>query len=113
LFSAIEPAHARRCQLCKLLEAEFTAPGNGREDSRNISVGKRFRLADADIEVDLTLEDTAPPPIFNPKLLASREQRILYEDFRAKYWPHFPQFGTKGLGLLLLLCSSQGCVFKW
>jgi hypothetical protein len=86
-------------QLCKLFEAELAVPGSSREeDSRRMVIGKRFCLADAS-DVDFTLEDHAPPLKSTPKLFSSSSQKILYEDFRANYWPHFPQSSTKGLGL--------------
>jgi len=77
---------------------------NGREGySTNGSAAGRFRLVDVP-DVHSTPEIAAQPPISKSRFPPSRDRRILYEDFRAKYWPHFPQNSTKGLGLSLSAC---------
>ena len=49
-------------------------------------------------DAGITLKDTAPATMLKVKPYSSRDHKIRYEDFYAKYWPHLPQSAAKGLG---------------
>lgn len=97
-------------KLCKLLEAEFTATMSHEQEQLVMrKTGKRYRFADVP-DVDMGLENVPKHQAAKPENIPNSDRRILYEDFRAKYWPHFPQSSIKGLDPALVWNEFLGVI---
>ena len=79
------------------LRLQFERKGRTAEQKRAL---RRFHLRDVeDVPLDLEDGDLQEMKQYQEQKGVGEEPKVDYQIFRSRYWPHFPQNLTKGLGM--------------